>query len=910
MEEIMPTIPLIRTKIYRPPVATDHVHRKQLLDRLNNRLFRPLTLVSAPAGYGKSTLISCWLEDCKLPHCWINLDKNDNNLQVFLRYFVTAMRSLFPDSCTESKALIEAEKLPQHPAIIHHLINDLDKINQRFILVLDDYHFIHDNEINDLLLGLVKYPPAALHLVVSTRRDPSLPIAKLRAKGQMTEIRTHDLRFSLPETVEFLKHILGTPIDAEKAALLENKTEGWVTGLRLAALTMRQSGDLDQIPYTMPEENRYILDYIFEEIISEQPPEIQQYLLFTSILNRFCVPLCEAICPPETGTDTCVMGGDAFIQWLRRSNLFVVSLDDQQRWFRYHHLFKKLLKTRLEQTLNPDDINGLHQQASIWYDQNGLIDEAVYYALAGDNPDVAGQVLSRKRHELINKNELPHVKRLLDKLPRSTLNKSPELLLTEALLFWTQMRIPEMKEVMDRAEALIAAMPKGSSVSTELEGEFELLRAYHLSFTAPSDREQIFAHAKKAERLLPRHFGGAKVMAVVMVAQSHMIAGDFQGALNKILSEMKKESVRESLYQGWLLTCLCWIYWTGGDLNRMQKTAEKLLEFGHVRDLPDSIAIGRYGLGISHYCHNDMNSAEEYLTDIEENGYKFDVYNFAHAVFAHALTCQALGLREKAIDVAEAVVSNAMDSGNISLLKLGQAFQAEIALRQGDIAEASRWAQTFNPQPFDTAYRFYVPQFTLVRVLLTQDRKESRQQASDLLSRLQIFYGSIHNTWGLMNVLILQALLYDATGEEAKALSVMKEAVLLAQPGKFIRPFLDSGPKLFDLLFRLSKADMSLTYVGKLLAAFRQQSADRMFASDDGSVSLKTPPLDEPLTKREMEILSLLAKGLPNKRIAEKLFISPETVRRHTSNIYGKLNVHNRYGAVERAHAIGLLGHP
>jgi len=519
-------------------------------------------------------------------------------------------------------------------------------------------------------------------------------------------------------------------------------------------------------------------------------------------------------------------------------------------------------------------------------------------------------VLSRKRHELINKNELPHVKRLLDKLPRSTLNKSPELLLTEALLFWTQMRIPEMKEVMDRAEALIAAMPKGSSVSTELEGEFELLRAYHLSFTAPSDREQIFAHAKKAERLLPRHFGGAKVMAVVMVAQSHMIAGDFQGALNKILSEMKKESVRESLYQGWLLTCLCWIYWTGGDLNRMQKTAEKLLEFGHVRDLPDSIAIGRYGLGISHYCHNDMNSAEEYLTDIEENGYKFDVYNFAHAVFAHALTCQALGLREKAIDVAEAVVSNAMDSGNISLLKLGQAFQAEIALRQGDIAEASRWAQTFNPQPFDTAYRFYVPQFTLVRVLLTQDRKESRQQASDLLSRLQIFYGSIHNTWGLMNVLILQALLYDATGEEAKALSVMKEAVLLAQPGKFIRPFLDSGPKLFDLLFRLSKADMSLTYVGKLLAAFRQQSADRMFASDDGSVSLKTPPLDEPLTKREMEILSLLAKGLPNKRIAEKLFISPETVRRHTSNIYGKLNVHNRHGAVERAHAIGLLGHP
>ena len=910
MEELIPTIPLIRAKIYRPPVATDHVHRTQLLDRLNNRLFRPFTLVSAPAGYGKSTLVSCWLEECKLPHCWINLDKNDNDLRVFLRYFVAATRSLFPDSCGESKSLIEAEKLPQQSAIIHHLINDLDKISQRFILVLDDYHFIHDNEINDLLLGLVKYPPAALHLVVSTRRDPSLPLVKLRAKGQMTEVRTHDLRFSLPETVEFLKNLLGTTVDDEKAALLENKTEGWVTGLRLAALTMRQSGGLDQIPHTMPEENRYILDYVFEEIISEQPPEIQQYLLLTSILNRFCAPLCEAVCPPGSETDTCVMGGDAFIQWLRQSNLFVVSLDDQQRWFRYHHLFKKLLKTRLEQTLNPDDINGLHQQASVWYDQTGLIDEAFYYALAGNNPEAAGQVLSRKRHELINKNELPHLKWLLDKLPRSTLNKSPELVLTEALLFWFQMRIPEMKEAMDRAETLMAAVQKGSSVSRELEGEFELLRAYHLFFIAPSDREQIFAHANKAERLLPRHFGGEKVMAVVMVAQSHMITGDFQGALNKILSEMKKESVRESPYQGWLLTCLCWIYWTGGDLNKMQKTAEKLLELGHVRDLPDSIAIGRYALGISHYCHNDMNSAEEYLTGIEGTGYKFDVYNFAHGAFAHALTYQALGRRAKAIDVAEAVVSNAMDSGNISLLKLGQAFQAEIALRQGDIAEASKWAQTFTPQPFDTAYRFYVPQFTLVRVLLTQDRKESRQRAADLLFRLQIFYGSIHNTWGLMNVLILQALLYDATGNEAKALSVMKEAILLAQPGKFIRPFIDLGPKLFDLLFRLTKADISVTYVGKLLAAFRQQSADRLYASDDGSVSLKSPALDEPLTKREMEILSLLAKGLPNKRIAEKLFISPETVRRHTSNIYGKLNVHNRHEAVERAHAMGLFEHP
>jgi LuxR family maltose regulon positive regulatory protein len=904
------SLPLIRTKLHRPPVAGDHVHRPQLLDRLNKRLYRSLTLVSAPAGYGKSTLVSCWLEECEIPHCWINLDNSDNDLRIFLSYFVTAVRSLFPESCCDIQALLDAEKLPAQQVITRYLINDLEQVNQRFILVLDDYQFIRDNDINDLLLELVKYPPASLHLVVTSRRDPSLPLAKLRAKGQITEIRTHDLRFSHAEIVEFLSQVLEIAVDDERAAVLEKKTEGWVTGLRLAALTMRSRGDLDRILSTMPEDNRYVMDYVLEEIISEQPREIQQYLLFTSILNRFCAPLCEKLCPPGDAADSCVLGGKAFIEWLRQSNLFVVPLDDRQRWFRYHHLFQKLLKRRLESKLNPNDIYALHRQAGIWFDNNGLIDEAFHHALAGNDPDAAGQVLSRYRHALINKYELPRIERLLAALPWKIVEKNPDLLQQQALLYGIQMRIPEMKNAMDQAESLLAAMPAGSRISEELEGEFELLRAFHTYFAAPSDGRQVLAHAEKAERLLPSHHVWANVMTTVMLAQSYQLTGNSKRALDKILDEMKRKSVHGTLFQCWLLTALCWFYWIEGDLSKMLQTGEKLLDLGDELSLPDSIGTGRYVLGIGHYCRNDLAVAEKYLTDIEKNVYKINAYNLAHGTFAHALTCQTQGSTAKARELAESVVRYAMDSGSIPLVQLGHAFQAEIAIRQGDIAEASKWAQTYDPEPFGTAYRFYIPQFTLVRVLLSQDITESRQQAADLLSRLNDFYGSIHNTWGMFNGLSLQALLYDARGDEAKALSVLKDALSLAQPGKFVRPFLDLGPKMFDLLSRLSRSDIATTYVGNLLTAFRREGVDWIDSTEAASRLPKPSALDEDLTKREREILSLLAKGLPDKHIADKLFISPQTVRRHNSNIYGKLNVHDRHAAVERALAIGLIQRP
>ena len=303
------TIPLQRTKLHRPPVASDHLHRQHLLDRLNKRLHRPLTLVSAPAGYGKSTLVSCWLESCDIPNVWVSLDENDNDPGVFLFYFLAALQSIFPGVGREIQALLKGPDLPSIAVLGRMLISNLDQINKEFICVLDDFHLIRKKAVYDLLAELLAHPLSSMHLVVATRRDPSLQLSELRARGQMTEIRVEELRFSTAETAAFFQQVMGMQADVRTAAAIEEKTEGWVTGLRLAALSMRQRPDLDRIMENLPDDNRYIMDYIAGEVISQQPRDIQEYLMTTSILNRFCAPLCEAVCPSGTETGVCVMNG-------------------------------------------------------------------------------------------------------------------------------------------------------------------------------------------------------------------------------------------------------------------------------------------------------------------------------------------------------------------------------------------------------------------------------------------------------------------------------------------------------------------------------------------------------------------------------------------------------------------------
>jgi LuxR family maltose regulon positive regulatory protein len=899
-------LPLIRTKLHRPPVAADHLHRQRLLDRLGKNIERPLTLVSAPAGYGKTTLISCWLDSCGIPSAWVSLDKNDNDLHLFLSYFIAAVQSIFPGFGREIQTLLKVSDLPSIAEMTRTFINELDQIEKTFILVLDDYHLIHNKDVHNLVVELLAHPPAILHLVIVARRDPPLPITRLRARSQMTEIRIRELRFSASETATFLQRVTGKPIDDTIAAVLEQRTEGWVTGLRLAALSLRERADLSLILDSLPADNRYVMNYIVSEILSNQPPAIQEYLVTTSIFNRFCAQLCEVVCPQGPEPGTCEITGQEFLERLEQSNLFVIPLDDQHRWYRYHHLFQQLLQRQLKSRFSPDDIDAFHQRAGTWFAENGLLEEALHHILAAGDIPKAARLVAKHRHDLMNMEQWHRLRGWLDLLPHDTVEGDPELLLAKA---WLLIGWPEMAEVMSRIEALLKEMTPDTTSVIKLQCELDTLQSlvsYHMA-----EGQQAFTFAQQALQTFGEEQNSIAGLAVMLLSLSYQMLGDLESAQKAVHRAIKEVKVKGSTYHARVMLTLCFINYMEADLKSTLQSAKQCLKLGRQFELAECLAHGHYFLGICHYYRNDLAAAESYLVPVVKGPYITNSHNFAFSAFALALTYQTLGRPSEAQETVDLVVNHALEIHNTSLLQTAQAFQAEVALRQGYVAEASHWAKTFDPDPFSVAYRFYVPQITLAKWFLAQDSKKGQRQAADLLSRLHDFFASSHNSSLLIDVLALQALLYHARGNEAEALSALDRAITLAEPGGFIRPFLDLGPKMMNLLSRLARQDTAVKYVGQIMAAFRKEGSLIMPTASDAQPAAPHPPrhphLDEILSNREREVLTLLAQRMRNKEIAEKLFISPETVKRHTINIYGKLNVHTRREAAAKAEAMGIL---
>ncbi|MEA3231178.1 MAG: transcriptional regulator, partial [Thermodesulfobacteriota bacterium] len=377
----------------------------------------------------------------------------------------------------ETRAMLNVAEVPPVSVLASSLINELDQVEKTFILVLDDYHFVRQNAVHELLSELLKHPTGPMHLVLATRRDPPLPLATLRARSRMTEIRVQELRFSVAESAAFLQKVTGRSVDDTIAAVLEEKTEGWVTGLRLAALSLRYRSNMDRILAQLPENNRYVMDYIVAEVLSQQPSAIQEYLLATAILDRFCASLCQAVCVLDTESQAYEMSGQEFLDWRQRSNLFVIPIDDQYRWFRYHHLFQQLLQRRLKRRFSPDDIAALHKQAGIWFADQGLLAEAFRHTLAAGDTPAAVQLVKQHRHDLMNQEQWHRLAHWMGMLPSKIIAKSPELLISQAWSFWNRMRLPEMANVLDQAEPLLAAMSSEAEKGKELQSELFAMRS-------------------------------------------------------------------------------------------------------------------------------------------------------------------------------------------------------------------------------------------------------------------------------------------------------------------------------------------------------------------------------------------------------------------------------------------------
>jgi LuxR family transcriptional regulator, maltose regulon positive regulatory protein len=890
-EGIPPVITL--TKLQRPRVGRRLVARPRLLEQLDAT--QSLTLVVAPAGGGKTTLLSAWLETCGLPSAWVSLDEHDDDLRLFATYLIKALRTLFP-VVDPTLAAMSAAILPSPGAIARSLLNDLASVEQDFILVLDDYHVIRNQAIHDLITDILLHPPRTLRLFIAARQDPPLPLAALRAHGDVTELRRAELWFTPEEAGRFLVESMRLTLDERAIAVLTADMHGWPAGLRLAALFLRQHPAALLTADTLGD-SRYIMDYLTAEVFSHLPIFIQEFLLKTSLLDQLSGPLCEAV----TGIPEKMASGQPILEWLERSDLFLTPIDDRQRWYRCHDLFKQFLRHRLEQTHGPTEIAALHLRASAWYAANGELDQALLHALAAGDMTAATQIVAQHRHALLNQTQWQHLDRWIHLFPREVIDEQPDLLLIEVAVKGIRQQFSEVQALLDRVEALLAR--NSSEPNEALWGEVGFRRSY-LSFWS-GDWARGLSLGVSALQKTPADWRYVRVYLRLYLAACYQCSGDLPQAYATIYASDEPEQDRD--YHMALVGSACFIHWIAADLPGMAQATRQALAAADQITLADSVNWSRLHLGLYYYQRNDLGAAEQLLLPLVMHPYASAPNCYLNGAVLLARIRQVQNRPEEARAIVATLLSWALEFGEGAILSSAQAFQAELALRQGRLAEAGDWAAhagSFQPMPRPYAF---VPYDVLAQTLLTQDTPASRQQARELLSRMNDYYSSIHYTTLCIRVLALQAMLDSAEGDEPRALAALADSIALAAPGGFLRHFVDLGPALKPLLRKLARQDVAPAYINEILAAFGPDEAPPFEGRPLTTEPAPTPPASTLLTNRELDVLQLLAKRYTDKEIAEALVISPKTVSSHIDNLSDKLGVRGRRPIVEAAKAQGIL---
>jgi LuxR family maltose regulon positive regulatory protein len=888
-----------RTKLYRPLITTDYVSRSALEAGLEATVALPLTVLSAPAGYGKSTLVSHWLDTSDFHAAWLSLDESDTDTRTFLTYFVAALRTIVPDACKDTLNSIHAESLPPLPIIATQLSNDLDELDWRVILVLDDYHRIGESDVHQLIDRLLEHPPRNLHLVILARRDPSLSLASLRAYHLLNEIRMRDLKFSSEDTLAFLELVIEQPLEASTIKKFQDSTEGWPVSIRLAALALQHQDDIEGFLNQFSPETQSLQDYLVQEVLSGLSPMVRNCLLSTSILDRFNASLCETLWDADDESEAIPLRGKAFIEILEKSGLFCIALDEQRNWFRFHHLFGDLLQHELEETLNGQQLSSLHRRASHWFKENGYFEEAIEHALSGKDGESAVKIVGTARHDLMNQDQWHRLERWLKLFSVNAVQQHANLLLLRCWLdLYHWYRLDSLLKGLDRVDALLDASTHDASELIPLKAEAAAIRTNLDCWTLNAARSVELA--RQTLRDTPDDYECVRSTAVLGWGAACQILGEIHECERVLWDHLEDGHFNNPSSRARLLWSMCISYWPQAEPQKLQQAATSLLEIGLEHKLSWSQSFAHYYLGLFHFDRNELNAAVEHFEIIVGDSYRYPIQNLTHCSFLLSLCYQAQGLPDRAREIANSIYKLTFERGNKMFVDLAEAFIADLDLRQGRIAQASRWAQGFVSPPPHSMPRFFNSELTFVRAMIAQNTPESRKIAAERLDSLHDILNGSHHRRLMIDVLGLKALLADARGELDGATALLKDAVLLGQAEQFIRPLANLGPGLIKLLNRLDLDPEGLQYVGSILSALSE--SDKAIGVESGN-----EPLLEVLSRRELEILELFARNLSSKEIAEQLFISPGTVKRHAHNIMGKLSVSSRQAAVSKATGLGIL---
>ena len=891
---------ILATKLYIPPPRPNTVPRPRLLAQLDQSHHHKLTLISAPAGCGKTTLLSSWLAQSKIqnpkspiqnPIAWLSLDEADNDPVRFLTYVVAALQTISPAIGQQLAGLLQSPQPPPPSAVLTSLLNDLTAVPHPFLLILDDYHLIESPPINQALAFLLQHVPPHMHLIIATREDPQLPLARLRGRGQLLELRAQALRFTPDEAAEFLTHSMGLRLTAAEIAALETRTEGWIAGLQLAALSLQgqqgQQATADFI-HSFTGSHHFVLDYLLEEVLHQQPAPIQTFLRHTALLNRLCAPLCDAVLGEGTAD------GQATLAYLERANLFIIPLDNERRWYRYHHLFGDLLRQRLGQSSTADEIAILHGRASLWYEQNGDDLEAFHHATAAHDLDRAAYLIDARGLPLQFRGGAMPILTWLQTLPTAVLDDRPALWVAYASTLLALGRVAGVEEMVQAAEKAIPPNFEAEAQRTGGDGE-----NYQLPMTNSGDligriasiRATVAVTQHNAEGIIAQ---GERALRYLR-PENISIRASITWALGYAYYLQGERALAGPAYAEALATCEA----IGHKVIAMMSA----IGLGHVQEMDNQIPLAAetyhrairlggetptppicdayLGLGRLHYQWNDLATAEQHILHALPLAHQIETTD---RWVACQLVLAQLKLAQGELAQGRALLATA--SRAVHQHQFGQqvaplaAVQIQFLLAEGQLVAAGELVEAHD--------------LPLSRARLFLAEGEAGQAVAVLGAWRAQMAAKGWADEGLKGM-VLQAVAYAALGEEATAVAHLREALATAEPSGFIRLFVDEGRPMAALLARMKEEGGSLkAYIEQLLAVL-------------GDLSPSPAGLLEPLSEREVEVLRLVAAGLSNREIGERLFLALDTVKGHNRRIYEKLQVQRRTEAVARGRELGLL---